>query len=100
MELNQQTTIKKSDPDRNSVFGHGFAEVIDRYDWEETLCLVRDATEADVLRVLAKAERNREATLLRCTYLCMCRMHAQTSASTAASIMIIHLSAPPCRWNR
>lgn len=49
---------KKSDPDKNSVFGHGFAEVIDSYDWDETLGLVLNATSADVERVLAKAERN------------------------------------------
>lgn len=49
---------KKSDPDRNSVFGHGFADLIDRYDWNETLSLVENATEADVRRVLAKAARN------------------------------------------
>jgi 2-iminoacetate synthase len=51
--------IMKSDPDRDSVFGHGFADIIDRYDWDETLALVASATAADVERVLAKAERNR-----------------------------------------
>lgn len=50
----------KSDPDRESVFGHGFAEIIDRYDWDETLRLVAEATPADVERVLAKAERNKK----------------------------------------
>lgn len=50
---------KKSDPDKDSVFGHGFADIIDRYDWEETLRLVKEATHEDVIRVLAKAERNR-----------------------------------------
>lgn len=48
----------KSDPDANSVFGYGFADVIGQYDWDETLALVANATEADVKRVLAKAARN------------------------------------------
>ncbi len=50
--------IFKSDPDRNSVFGYGFADVISQYDWEETLDLVANASDTDVRRVLAKAERN------------------------------------------
>jgi len=54
----KENVIKKSDPDRNSVFGHGFADIIDQYDWDETLRLVTEATDADVRRVLAKAERN------------------------------------------
>lgn len=49
---------KKSDPDRNSVFGYGFADIIDQYDWDETIRMVDSATEADVRRVLAKARRN------------------------------------------
>ena len=48
----------KSDPDPGAIFGHGFADIIDRYDWDETLRLVETATEADVRRVLAKARRN------------------------------------------
>lgn len=58
-EINNIVTKKKSDPDRNAIFGHGFADVIDQYDWDETLRLVTEATDADVRRVLAKAERNR-----------------------------------------
>ena len=50
--------IKKSDPSPDAVFGHGFADEIDRYDWDEQVRLVEEATEADVRRVLAKAERN------------------------------------------
>lgn len=51
----------KSDPDRESVFGHGFADIIDRYDWDETLERVSAATAADVRRVLEKAAAgNRE----------------------------------------
>lgn len=57
--INNIVTKKKSDPDRNAIFGHGFADVIDQYDWDETLRLVTEATDADVRRVLAKAERNR-----------------------------------------
>lgn len=48
---------KKSDPDKESVFGHGFADIIDGYDWDETLRIVSEATDADVRRVLDKAER-------------------------------------------
>lgn len=54
----QEMPVMKSDPTRESVFGHGFADIIDRYDWDETLALVNNATEADVVRVLAKARRN------------------------------------------
>lgn len=45
----------KCDPTPDSIFGHGFADIIDTYDWDETLRLVSDATRDDVLRVLAKA---------------------------------------------
>ncbi len=48
---------KKSDRDKESVFGHGFADIIDGYDWDETLRIVSEATDADVRRVLDKAER-------------------------------------------
>lgn len=48
----------RTDPCEGAVFGHGFADIIDRYDWEDTLRLVTEATDADVRRVLAKAERN------------------------------------------
>lgn len=56
--MSDSVKLKKSDPDRNSVFGHGFADIIDQYDWDETLQLVENATDADVRRVLAKAARN------------------------------------------
>lgn len=49
----------KSDPDRNNIFGHGFADIIDRWDWDETVALVAEATDADVRRVLAKGRRNK-----------------------------------------
>ncbi|MDE7438293.1 MAG: 2-iminoacetate synthase ThiH [Muribaculaceae bacterium] len=41
-----------------AVFGHGFADEIDNYDWDDTIRLVETATDADVRRVLAKARRN------------------------------------------
>lgn len=41
-----------------NIFGHGFADVIGQYDWDETLAMVANATDADVRRVLAKALRN------------------------------------------
>lgn len=39
-------------------FGSGFADIIDSYSWEGTTEAVMASTEADVDRVLAKAERN------------------------------------------
>lgn len=48
----------KSDPTPDAIFGHGFADIIGEYDWDETVRLVESATEADVDRVLAKARRN------------------------------------------
>lgn len=47
--------MMKSDPTPDAIFGHGFADVIDLYDWEETVALVKDATLDDVDRVLSKA---------------------------------------------
>lgn len=55
---NKRQLKKRSDPDKNSIFGHGFADIIDKYNWDETLALVHYAGDADVRRVLAKAERN------------------------------------------
>ncbi len=40
-------------------FGEGFAQEIDRYDWDETIRAVDSTTEADVRRVLAKAATGR-----------------------------------------
>lgn len=45
----------KSDPDASSIFGHGFAEVIDIYSWNDTISNVESAKEDDVRRVLRKA---------------------------------------------
>lgn len=51
----------KSDPDKNSVFGYGYADIIDKYDWDETIRLVENATDADVKYVLSKASSNRHS---------------------------------------
>lgn len=42
------------------VFGHGFADVIGQWDWDETGRQILATTEADVRRVLAKARRNQK----------------------------------------
>lgn len=47
--------IWKTDPDRGSVFGHGFADVIDSYSWEDTVAAVEAASSQDVSNVLARA---------------------------------------------
>lgn len=50
--------VFKSDPSPGAIFGHGFADIVDQWDWNETIGLVENATDADVRRVLAKARRN------------------------------------------
>lgn len=51
--------VKKfSDPDKEHIFGRGYADIIGMYDWDETIAIVENATDADVRRVLAKARRN------------------------------------------
>lgn len=50
--------VFKSDPDRNAIFGHGYADIIDQYNWDDQIALVENASDADVRRVLAKARRN------------------------------------------
>lgn len=47
-----------SDPTPDAVFGHGFADVIDSYPWEEQIAMVEHATDDDVRRVLAIARRD------------------------------------------
>jgi 2-iminoacetate synthase len=47
---------KKKEP----FYGHGFADVIGQWDWDETVRTIQSATEADVLRVLSKARRNQK----------------------------------------
>jgi 2-iminoacetate synthase len=39
-------------------YGHGFADVIGQWSWEDTIRQINDTTDADVVRVLAKARRN------------------------------------------
>lgn len=51
---------KYSDPDRDHIFGRGYADIIDSYSWDDTVALVENATDADVRRVLAKVHANRE----------------------------------------
>lgn len=46
---------KFSDPDREHIFGRGFADIIGSYDWEDTVALVQNASSDDVSRVLRKA---------------------------------------------
>lgn len=48
----------RSDPDSSAVFGHGFADEIDRWSWSDTIRQVESASTSDVRRVLAKATRN------------------------------------------
>ena len=45
----------KSDPTPSAIFGHGFADIIDNYDWQKTIDEVLGTTKSDVERVLAKA---------------------------------------------
>lgn len=44
---------------KQSPFGHGFADIIDQWDWQQTIDQVESATAADVERVLSKAETSR-----------------------------------------
>lgn len=56
--MQSEKFIAKSDPTPDAIFGHGFADIIGRYDWDETARLVSEATADDVQRVLAKAAAN------------------------------------------
>lgn len=38
-----------------SPFGHGFADIIDSYDWDETVAAIDNMTDADVQRALSRA---------------------------------------------
>lgn len=51
----------KSDPTPDSIFGHGFADLISEFDWDETIGLVEKSTEEDVRRVLLKARTGKKA---------------------------------------
>lgn len=46
----------KSDPTPESIFGHGFADIIDQYDWDATVKKVASHTIVEVDAVLRKAE--------------------------------------------
>ncbi len=52
---------KFSDPDRDHIFGRGYADIIDQYNWDNDISLVENATAPDVERVLAKARLNNES---------------------------------------
>ena len=43
---------------KQSPWGHGFADIIDQWDWDETTDRIMSSTEDDVRRILAKARRN------------------------------------------
>ena len=45
-----------SDPDKFSVFGHGFADEIDRFSWDGTIRYIDNTSKEDVLRVLARVK--------------------------------------------
>lgn len=47
-----------SDPDREHVFGRGYADISGGYDWDASIRLVEQATREDVERVLSKARAN------------------------------------------
>ena len=51
-------TRKLSDPDRDHIFGRGYADIIGQYDWDETVRMVEQATVPDVDRVIRKARLN------------------------------------------
>lgn len=56
--MSKITTRPFSDPDREHVFGRGYADIIDTYDWDASIRIVEEATPADVERVLAKVRSN------------------------------------------
>lgn len=47
-----------SDPDRDHIFGRGYADIIDQFSWEDSISLVENATVDEVDRVLRKVRRN------------------------------------------
>lgn len=49
-----------SDPTPDAIFGHGFADIIDAFSWDDTLRLVDSATTDNVRNILSKAEQNRK----------------------------------------
>ncbi len=61
MKMSDNRFIAKSDPTPDAIFGHGFADIIDKYDWNETSRLVSEASVCDIRRVLDKCRANRQA---------------------------------------
>ncbi len=57
-ENTREQRVFKTDPAPGAIFGKGFADTIDQWNWDDTVALVAEATDADVRRVLAKARRN------------------------------------------
>lgn len=43
-------------------FGHGFADIIDQYDWDETTRFIESATETDARKILARAKNGATLT--------------------------------------
>lgn len=50
-----------SDPTPEAIFGHGFADIIGDYSWEETIKLVENARTEDVINALRQVRQNRKA---------------------------------------
>jgi 2-iminoacetate synthase len=48
----------ESNDKKEPFYGHGFADVIQQWDWDETVAQINATTDADVVRVLAKARRD------------------------------------------
>lgn len=59
---NIEIPLMKSDPDRNHIFGQGFADIIDTYSWDETIQKIERTTKEDVLRTLKKAKSGKRLT--------------------------------------
>lgn len=49
-----------TDPNREAIFGSGFADVIDNFDWDSTVSDIAAATPADVIKVLGKLKKTRK----------------------------------------
>lgn len=49
-----------SDPDKDSIFGHGFADVIDRYDWNDTIRGIESVTAEDVKKIIDGIRRSKK----------------------------------------
>lgn len=50
---------KFSDPDKDHIFGHGYAEIIDRYNWDDQVALISEATEDDARAAMCAARAGR-----------------------------------------